>query len=182
MRSTSVEEVQQFMEDTLRGADLVRPVTLRDLLAIIRKHVASVQPDVISRLNLPDPASSQTDVARIKAQIDELRAKPNKTAEDYDAIQAHKRQIKTILARETKWAVPASLAFFYIRGKGAETDLVVPIRNPELRLSDAFWKVYHYATRQTPEAARLDFTNVYEITFRVLVSSLLQLLVPSVGS
>lgn len=170
MRSAHVDEVQRFMEQTLRGADLVRPVKLRDLLAIIRKYIAASRPDVLTQLNLPDVATSQAEIAKLKGQVESLRAKPGKTAEDYDLIQAIRRKIKMILAKETKWAIPASLTFFYVKEKGVERDLTVPIRNPELKLSDEFWKVYHLATRQSPEAAVMDFANVYEITFRVLVS------------
>lgn len=170
MKSTSVDEVQRFMEQTLRGADLVRPVRLRDLLALMRKHVASTRPDLLAQLNLPDPAISQAEITKIKSQIEAIRAKPNKTAEDYDEIQRQRRQIKMILARETKWAVPSALTFFYLGEKGVERDLSVPIKDPELRLSDEFWKVFHHATRQSPEAASMDFANVYDISFRVLVS------------
>ncbi|CDJ49379.1 hypothetical protein, conserved [Eimeria brunetti] len=168
MRSSSVEEVQRFMEQTLRGADLVRPTKLRDLLAIIRKFIASTRPDVLTQLNLPDAATSQAEIARLKAQVESLRAKPDKTAEDYDSIQAIRRKIKMILAKETKWAVPSALTFFHVKEKGVEKDLTVPIRNPELRFSDEFWKLYHYATRHSPEAAMMDFANVYDVTFRVL--------------
>lgn len=170
MKSTSVDEVQRFMEQTLRGADLVRPVRLRDLLALMRKHVASTRPDLLAQLNLPDPAISQAEITKIKSQIEAVRAKPNKTAEDYDEIQRLRRQIKMILAKETKWAVPSALTFFYLGEKGVERDLRVPIKDPELRLSDEFWKVFHHATRQSPEAAAMDFANVYDISFRVLVS------------
>ncbi|KAL8439878.1 hypothetical protein Efla_000850 [Eimeria flavescens] len=168
MRSSSVEDVQSFLEHALRGADLFRPVKLRDLLALIRKHVASVRPDVVRALNLPDPATTQAEISKLKAEIDKLRAKPEKTATDYDTIQAYRHQIKLILSKETKWAAPSALVFFYTREGGAQRELAVPIVDPELRGSDEFWRVYHHATRQSREAAQLDFAHVFNITFRVL--------------
>ncbi|KAL8270517.1 hypothetical protein Esti_005554 [Eimeria stiedai] len=168
MRSRSVSEVQNFLENALRGADLFRPVRLRDLLALIRKHVASFRPDVIKNLNLPDPAATQVEIERLKVQIDKLRALPQKTAEHYDALQKYRRQIKTLMSKEVKWAAPSSLSFFYVKEKGVQRDLVVPIQDPNLRTADELWRVYHHATRQSAEAANLDFANVYNITFRVL--------------
>ncbi|XP_026191968.1 uncharacterized protein LOC34623096 [Cyclospora cayetanensis] len=168
MRSTSVQEVQRFINELLRGADIVRPVRLRDLLSIVRKHIAQIRPDLIAQLNLPDPATSQREIAKLKAQIDVLKAKANKTAVDYDAIQGLRHQIKSILARENKWAVPSVLSFSHIRHKGAEKDFDVSLQSSEFRLADEFWKVYHHATRQSQNAAMLDFANVYNITFRVL--------------
>ncbi|KAL8428061.1 hypothetical protein ACSSS7_007415 [Eimeria intestinalis] len=159
----------QFLENALRGADLFRPVRLRDLLALIRKHVASSRPDVIKDLNLPDPAASQVEIERLKAQIDRLRALPQKTAEDYDTLQKYRREIKTIMSKEIKWAAPSSLSFFYVKERGVQKDLIVPIQDANLRNTDEFWKVYHHATRQSMEAANLDFANVYNISFRVLV-------------
>lgn len=169
MRSSSVDEVQRFMEDTLRGAEIIKPVKLRDLLSLIRKHIAATQPDMLARLHLPDPATSQREINRLKGLIDQIRAKPQKTAEDYDAIQAHRRSIKTILSYDSKWAVPFSLTFFYTVEGGVERELTVRIENPDLRLSDEFWKVYHHATRQNAAAATLDFAHVYDIAFRLLV-------------
>ncbi|KAL8447515.1 hypothetical protein Emed_004303 [Eimeria media] len=168
MRSRSVSEVQRFLENSLRGADLFRPVRLRDLLALIRKHVASTRPDVIRNLNLPDPAADQLEIEKLKAEINKLRAIPLKKAEDYDAMQRYRRQIKTLMSKEVKWATASSLGFFYVREKGAQRDLVVPIQDPDLRNADEIWKVYHHATRQSAEAANLDFANVYNITFKVL--------------
>ncbi|KAL8452923.1 hypothetical protein Emag_002140 [Eimeria magna] len=168
MRSRSVSEVQHFLENSLRGADLFRPVRLRDLLALIRKHVASFRPDVIRNLNLPDPAGSQVEIERLKVQIDKLRALPQKKAEDYDALQKYRRQIKALMSKEVKWASPSSLGFFYVKEKGVQRDLIVPIQDPDIRNADEIWKVYHHATRQSMEAANLDFANVYNITFKVL--------------
>lgn len=175
MRSRTVNGMKRFMKKNFEGNDIFRPVKLRHLLAIIRKYIASVRPDIIAELNLPDPESTQKQIALLKSQIEEVKKKPQKKAEDYDNMQFYRRQIRTILGTETTWAVADTLKFVRVKGKGIQEDLDVALHNADLRPSDEFWKAFYYASRQTPAAASMDFANVYDISFKLLVRGVSQL-------
>lgn len=167
----SEEDVQRLLDENLISNDVIRPRHLRDAITVVRKYVTKAHPEVVSQLNIPDPERSARVIAELQKEIEILRAKPNKTADDYDMIQIKRRDIKKELSKETKWAAAESITFYTVDEKGQEKEIEVSLTPNNIRASDGMWKLYHLATHKHPQAKALSFDNVLKINLRAMVCS-----------
>lgn len=161
--------MQRLLDENLISSDVVRPRHVRDAITVIRKFVTKAHPDVVSQLNIPDPERSAGIIAQLQKEIEELRAKPSKTADDYDLIQSKRREIKKELSKETKWAAAESITFYTVDERGQEKEIEVSLIPNNIRASDGMWKLYHLATQLNPQARGLSFDNVFKINLRAMV-------------